>query len=189
MADGRFQKGERRGRATEFKTGEHWRPRKAHWDREWLLREYVEKQRSAGDIAKDAGCADSNITFWLQKHGIPRRSISEARQIKHWGASGTSNPMYGRRGAANHNWKGGCTPERQAFYTSREWAIACSAIWNRDNATCQRCGANGKHIHHIASFSVKELRAEVSNLVLLCVSCHRWVHSKKNTDKEFLKGG
>lgn len=46
--------------------------------------------------------------------------------------------------------------------------------------------ALGKHIHHIVSFAVKGLRAEVTNLALLCVACHRYVHSKRNVDREYL---
>lgn len=98
--------------------------------------------------------------------------------------------------AAKHpNWKGGCTPERQAFYATQDWADAVKAVWARDDATCQRCKKHhntedmrGKfHIHHIVSFKVPELRATTSNLVLLCKKCHLWVHSNKNAKKEFIK--
>lgn len=103
-------------------------------------------------------------------------------------------PFKGKRGAEIPSWKGGVTPERQAFYASSEWKDAVKKIWKRDNAACQKCGkrnAKGmKHsfaIHHIESFSIKEKRADVNNLVLLCTDCHQWVHSKKNKNKEFLK--
>ena len=46
--------------------------------------------------------------------------------------------------------------------------------------------ANDLHIHHIVSFADTDLRAEVSNLVLLCVKCHRFVHSKNNITQEYL---
>ncbi len=189
--NGQFKKGERRGTSTEFKKGQHWRPRQQHWDKQWLVTEYVEKQRSTGEIAAKIGCTEGNIIFWLKKHKIPRRNTSQARAVKHWGLEGEANPMHGKRGSASHNWKGGCTPERQSFYTSEGWAKACSAVWKRDNATCQRCSVRRKdtdnlHVHHIVSFAVKELRAETTNLVLLCTSCHRWVHSKRNTERLFI---
>lgn len=97
---------------------------------------------------------------------------------------------------SNHpQWKGGISPERQAVYSSLEWISAVKEIWKRDNATCQRCKKrhNTKtnrgtfHIHHIESFKVKEKRTDVNNLVLLCNVCHRWVHSKNNTKKLFIK--
>lgn len=104
--------------------------------------------------------------------------------------------MRGRTGASNPHWKGGATPERQAFYRSNEWKAACKAVWHRANACCERCGADYRtvrrehgpkfHVHHIVSFAVRELRAVVSNLVLLCAGCHRFVHSRANAGREFL---
>lgn len=191
--DGRFKKGERRSPATEFKPGQHWRERKPFWDRDWLHHEYVEKGRSAGDIAAEFGVTAESIIHWLRKHGIRRRSTSEARALKHWGASGSDNPMWNKRGELNPRWLGGVTPERQSFYTSEAWRKACSSVWKRDNATCQRCKLHRDdqpdmpfHIHHIVSFAVEELRADIDNLVLLCEVCHQFVHSRRNTDGEFL---
>lgn len=189
--DGRFKKGERRSIATEFKKGQHWRPAQSFREKEWLEEHYVHRQKSCKDIAEEFGVTDAAIVFWLRKHDIPRRSVSEARAIKKWGSTGTANPMFGKRGAASPNWMGGATAERQAFYSSREWKRACSKVWKRDKAQCQRCSVKGAdrklHVHHIVSFAVKALRAEPSNLTLLCDKCHRWVHSKANTEKLFIK--
>lgn len=188
---GRIQKGQHLSRATEFKKGQHWRPRKPHWDRDWFVREYVTKQRSTGDIALEIGTTDGNVLYWMRKHNIPRRSVAEARTLKHWGQSGDANPMFGKRGKDVPSWKGGCTPERQRFYASREWATACVTVWKRDKATCQCCLIHSTdtklHVHHIVSFAVSELRAEPTNLILLCAGCHRWVHSRQNKKGLFIK--
>lgn len=92
------------------------------------------------------------------------------------------------------SWKGGVTPERQAFYSSQEWAESVKAVWARDAAICQMCGKEhnsemrGKFaIHHIISFAYTPLRADPSNLILLCRPCHLWVHSRKNIEKQFIK--
>jgi hypothetical protein len=98
LPSGRFAKGVRAAPATEFKPGQHWRPRRPHWDREWLVREYVERQRSSGEIAADIGCTDLNVIYWLRKHGIARRTMAGVRAIKHWGVSGKANPMFGKTG-------------------------------------------------------------------------------------------
>lgn len=97
----------------------------------------------------------------------------------------------------NPNWKGGATPERQEFYRSTEWKRAVKAVWKREDACCQRCALDWRtvdraatptfHIHHIVSFAVRELRATVSNLALLCRPCHLWVHSKANANGDFKK--
>jgi hypothetical protein len=166
-----------------------------HQDAAWLRREYVDRQRSAAEIAAEIGVTPENIIFYLRRFGIPRRNTSETRAVKRWGMSGESNPMYGKRGTEVPSWKGGRTPERQAFYSSLEWKAAVREVEQRDGDQCRRCGAQHQpdkrrfHIHHIAPFSVKELRAEVSNLVTLCNPCHGWVHSKHNTEGLFVRKG
>jgi hypothetical protein len=97
--------------------------------------------------------------------------------------------------AIHPNWKGGITPERQAFYLTDEWRLAVKVVWAKANATCERCGSHHNtaetrgtfHIHHIVSFSVVELRANPLNLVLLCRACHLFVHSNANVEKQFIK--
>jgi transposase-like protein len=104
--------------------------------------------------------------------------------------------LKGKRGSETPSWKGGVTPERQAFYSSDEWKLAARTVWARDDAKCRRCGKDHRSvpyrqrgnfaIHHIISFAYRPLRAEPSNLVLLCRPCHLWVHSSKNVNKEFI---
>lgn len=103
-------------------------------------------------------------------------------------------PNGGRRGAEHPSWKGGITAERSAFYATDEWKAAAREVCKRDRETCQKCGkkrvrGDGQQfdIHHIVGFACVELRATVSNLVLLCEPCHYWVHGKSNTEREFLK--
>ena len=177
----------------QFEKGDHWRTPQAFREKDWLVENYITLQRSTGDIAAEFGITGSAIFFWLRKHGVPRRSISEARAIKHWGSVGADNPMWNMRGELNPRWLGGVTAERQAFYTSEAWKSACSAVWKRDNARCRRCDLHRVdaldmpfHIHHIVSFADTQLRAEPSNLVLLCEACHHFIHSKRNLTREHL---
>ena len=169
-----------------FLKGEHWREPKPFWERDWLHHEYVDLQRSAAQIAAQFGLGDSAIEYWLKKHGIPARSPSEANCIrpKH-DNRGSRNPMYGKRPAS---WKGGVTPERQSVYASSEWKTAAKTVWRRDRGHCRRCGKRRArmNIHHLITFAVREVRVEIGNLTLLCVDCHRWVHSRKNVRREFL---
>lgn len=177
-----------------FERGKHWRKKKPHWDKEWLVEEYITQQKSAAEIAIAVGVTENAIYFWLKKHGVCTRTISEVRAIKHWGMVGEDNPMFGVKGELNHNWRGGVTPERQSFYSTIEWRRASRKVKKRDNLTCQRCKVHVRNlqcqieIHHIESFSVVEKRAEVDNLVMLCQTCHDFVHSKQNTSRLFLMG-
>lgn len=175
----------------QFKKGHHWRKPKPYWNKQWLVNEYLTLGKSSSDIAKEQGCLDTNIHYFLKKFGIKTRSVSEARKKKYWGQVGVDNPMWNKRGELNPRWLGGITPERQSFYTSQEWKIACSKVWKRDNAICQRCGIEKSdmpfHIHHIKSFADKELRADINNLILLCEACHQWVHSKGNKNYDYIQ--
>lgn len=123
----------------------------------------------------------------IRQATIDRGGVPYLRDGQHW--LKTAPP------SANPKWKGGITPERQAFYRTPEWKAACVTVWTRADARCERCGLDHRtidrknqrfHIHHIASFAVVALRAEPSNLALLCRPCHLWVHSRANTAGEFL---
>lgn len=177
----------------QFKKGEHWRAPRPWWNRSWLVEQYLTLGRSAADIARESAVTENAILYWLKKHRIRTRSMREVRAAKHWGASGVDNPMWNKLGELNPNWKGGVTAERQAFYASMEWKSACAAVWKRDKARCCRCGLRRNdspdmpmHIHHIEPFPTVTKRAATSNLVLLCETCHRFVHSKANTQREYL---
>lgn len=77
----------------QFIKGAHWRPKAPHWEAAWLREQYVELGRSTGDIAAEAKTTDAAILYWLKKHGIPRRSVAQARAIKHWTV--TTKPFKG----------------------------------------------------------------------------------------------
>ena len=77
--------------------------------------------KDAEQIAVEAGCTKNNILYWLNRHGIKARTMSEVRSLKHWGQSGKDNPQYGKRGPLSSQWKGGRTPWRQKFYARSEW--------------------------------------------------------------------
>ena len=191
--------------------------------KELLYEYYIVQKLDCTQIGKMVNRDSKSVWNWLKYDGVPTRprgsnvdqlprgripgfTMSEEakdkmRQIAISQHRVPYDPkigsyMKGRKGQDTPNWKGGITPERQAFYESREWLEAVKEVWRRDNAICQRCGKRHNetlnrgtfHIHHIESFMNKNKRALIGNLVLLCADCHRWVHSKKNKDKEWIKG-
>jgi len=182
-----------RNKKGQFIKGTHWRCARKHWDKEWLYDQYVTQRKSAKQIADENGLTENGVIYWIKKHQIETRTMKFIRQNKHWGQVGTDNPMWNKTGELNPNWKGGITKDRQIFYQSQEWKTACSIVWKRDNAKCQRCGILHltdipMHIHHIKPFNNKELRANPDNLILLCEVCHRYVHSRKNINGDFIDG-
>jgi len=163
---------------------------------EWIKEYGVETRKRGTDygqcfkkgmIGSMTGKKHSEAT----KEKIRAASIADGRVP--WG-KGNDPYWKGKTGSQHPSFKGGLTPERQSVYSSQEWVNAVKKVWARDNAICQRCGVHHNsqeqrgnfHIHHIVSFQVPELRTEESNLLLLCKPCHKWVHSKKNIDKELL---
>lgn len=175
----------------QFVKGTHWRPRKPHWDKAWLEREYLELGKSSSEIAVVVGCKENNIHFWLKKHGILRRTVSEARAVKHWGPSGINNPMFGKNGPENPNYKDGSSPERQRLYAASIGRQFFVKIYNRDGYGCRRCGSlstgpRSLHVHHIIPWAGHpKLRFDDSNAVTLCRRCHYWTHSKANVNGDW----
>jgi len=50
--------------------------------------------------------------------------------------------------------------------------------WLMAQPSCQRCGKPGDHVHHIVPRCIAPLRTmDVTNLMTLCVDCHRIVHN------------
>lgn len=49
---------------------------------EELARFYHAEKRSAADIARLLGCSEHKVNYWLLKHNITKRSISEAIYVK-----------------------------------------------------------------------------------------------------------
>lgn len=170
-----------------FKRGEHWRSRKPFWDRDWLVVEYIEKERSASDIGAEFGVRDTAIHFWLKKHKIKTRSTSEARRVKKWGLCGAANGMYGKCGILNPNWRGGHTPLRQEIYAKSEWASFSRSVRKRDKV-CRLCESDEKtEIHHIDPFSQAPLLVmDIGNVILLCQRCHRKMRGKEKQWKRML---
>lgn len=73
----------------------------------------------------------------------------------------------------------GISRQRTKFNASRKWARARTACFERDDFTCQSCGARGGYLnaHHIKSYrNYPEHRLEVSNLLTLCKPCHDRIH-------------
>jgi hypothetical protein len=182
-----------RAHGGRFRKGVHaYRKHRPHWDRDWLDSRYTRLSQSAADIAIEADCTENNILFWLKKHGIPRRSIAGARAVKYWGATGESNPMFGKTGAANPRYIDGGSPERQRLYVQANGREFLKAVYKRDGYRCVKClagntGPKTLHAHHVRPWAGNpDLRFDLSNAVTLCKTCHSWVHSRKNTAKEFL---
>jgi len=162
---------------------------------EWLVNEGIPTRRR-GECSKTLFKTGETSRFKGRKHTTENRAKLRAialadGRVPYDPAVGPF--LTGKRGSQVPTWKGGITPERQAFYSSKEWKAVVPQVYKRDNGKCQRCGkrnARGQRfafdIHHIVGFQNRELRAVLSNLVLLCETCHYWVHSNENIGREYV---
>lgn len=52
------------------------------FEKEFLEKEYLENRKSVSDISKELNCSQNKVTYWLEKHGIQKRNISESQYLK-----------------------------------------------------------------------------------------------------------
>lgn len=167
---------------------------KSVWN--WLAM-YKIPRRTRGHLYKQNLVLDGSAFKGKAHSECTKKKLSEIAKADGrvpWGKN-NRHPLKGCNPENHPNYKGGLTPERQAVYSSQEWIEAVKFVWQRDNAICQSCGKDHRkeenrgtfHVHHIVSFQVRELRTDPSNLVLLCKDCHKFVHSKKNIHKQFIR--
>ena len=143
-----------------------------------------------------------------------RQNLSDAKKGKY---TGKDHPMYGkhptketrhklseshkgikqsiesiekriRRGEDHYNWQGGITPDTRKRAKGILWRRIADSIRERDNNTCQICGAegNGKKlaVHHIIPFRICKSH-ELDNLTTVCLSCHIKLDKKYNDDHKY----
>lgn len=158
----------------------HYRKEAPYKSRDWLFDHYVIKAHTLEEIATMCSVHFGIIAKFMRKFGIQARDKSASRVGRHMREQ-------------NVAWKGGVTPERQRLYKAGNWCAIVQAIYARDGFTCQRCGSpkNGPkslHAHHLEAWADNvALRFDPSNLITLCRKCHTWVHSRQNTEHEYLK--
>ena len=87
-------------------------------------------------------------------------------------------------GDKNSQWADGVSTENHRLRASKRWRAWRGSVFERDNWSCQTCGARSGHgasiilhPHHIKPFAkYPELRFELSNGVTQCLSCHKAIH-------------
>lgn len=154
----------------------HYRQDAPYKNPEWLRDAYWTRNLTVAEIALECGAGTDAVFKFIRKFNIPTRDRAASRIGR---KAGDKNPA----------WKGGVTPERQRVYKSQEWISIVKVVYQRDNYVCQRCGSpKHPHAHHIKAWAnYPELRLDPDNLITLCEDCHLWVHSKENTNREYIQ--
>ncbi|MFC6975794.1 HNH endonuclease signature motif containing protein [Halomicroarcula sp. GCM10025709] len=103
-------------------------------DSEWLREQYVDRNQSAEQIASAPGCASTTVRTWVDKHGLKRRSRSEAlksRALFEPARYDTDSEGYSR-------WRVFRDGQRYEVRVHRLLAVAEVGVDN----------LNGNHVHH-----------------------------------------
>lgn len=169
----------------------------AYRSREWL-REQRRLRRSVGEMAIEAGCSYHTIRKWLRLHDLQHAPGEAGRGRTPWNKGRSYRTgrtltdehraaiRKARSGKNSNFWRGGATSERAsvaAWSTQR-----ASAVHAQYDYTCQECGRRGGrlHAHHIAPVWLRaELARSIGNLISLCETCHRAVHTSVRNELAF----
>lgn len=98
-------------------------------------------------------------------------------------------------GECNSNWNGGTSGERQLASGKRDYILWRTAVFMRDNYTCQECGDKSSKDHrvtlnadHIKPWALyPDLRYAIDNGRTLCVDCHKKTDTWGRTTKYYKK--
>lgn len=114
--------------------------------------------------------------------GSNLNSSDPTRSCGCWRRELSSERMSGKTGPDAHAWKGGNTPEFQLIRTSEKYANWRTAVFNRDEYTCQKCDTEARgrlNAHHILPFAQHpSYRFNVDNGITLCEDCHQSFHQQ-----------
>ena len=142
--------------------------------------EIIDRWSDKNDKSPYEFSVSSNKKVWLKcplgKHKDYLQSLNNAFRYNYrcpeCSNDEISERMYGEN---NHFWKGGINKENDTLRHRREYKEWRTAVYKRDNYTCQCCGVRGKKLnaHHINQFAdYPELRYDINNGVTLCEDCH-----------------
>lgn len=94
------------------------------------------------------------------------------------------------KGEKAPGWRGGITPAIRLLRESTRYVRWRKKVYERDNYTCQECGATGVYLnaHHIKPFILfPEYRFDLSNGITLCLKCHAKTETYGNKIKTYLR--
>lgn len=114
-------------------------------------------------------CVICSVSFWV-KNKSEKTKTCEKRACK------SEIKARWQLGEKSHKWRGGLTGRTQLLRNSRHYKLWRTAVFERDDYTCQLCGERGGALtaDHIKPWALyPALRFDVLNGRTLCRKCHK----------------
>lgn len=137
----------------------------------FLITEYIEKDKTTPQIAREIGCHSCTILRKIKFYNIPLKKHNVEKK-----------KLFIRE--KNPNWRNGLSKLPYTFYFTKELK---EQIRKRDNYTCQLCGITEEEhlilyglvlsIHHI---DYDKPNCDDNNLITLCRQCNARVNFNRN---------
>lgn len=160
---------------------------------DWLRDLNIPTRKRGENLKKGVGAHNYGMNNRINSFAGMTHTVETRKRLSAL-ATGRPNPkiqghlngMANRKGALSPMWKGGHTPFRLKVYTTFQWRRIDRFVRKRD-VVCRRCGASNPllAVHHVKGFD-GTVNVKTDDLVLLCKTCHDWVHSRKNTEHTYL---
>lgn len=175
-----MHKGKRHSPATEFKNGmKPWNYKGAVELKCHICNQLYSTKPYRADTSKfcsnECRWAGVEIDPWKNKEVRSHSQEVREKISKHQ----RDNP---RRGELAYNWKGGTGTERHQAMGRIEYKQWRSAVFARDNYTCQVCSQYGGYLHadHIETWADNpSLRYDINNGRTVCRACHYYITFKR----------
>lgn len=69
-------------------------------------------------------------------------------------------------------------PEGKVQSRNSYWQEVRKLIWDRDEGKCQKCGGEGKDVHHKTYAILGYEKEHLEDLALVCRTCHKNIHAE-----------
>jgi len=173
-------------------------------DRSSKIADLAGKTFGSWTVLEEAGRTKNQQVRWLCRCSCGTERVVSGIDLTSGKSKTCGCSRKHRFGKESPGWKGGLTIigrlVRNHLARTTTWV---QDVFARDNYTCRRCGERGGRLqaHHlielskiiinndietIEDISGCDLLFDLSNGICLCEKCHRWVHTKKNTCREYL---